>query len=638
MDGRAESVEWVRSTATAHLGKQRARRRFVRAASISLATLVAMGALVRLVAPRYVEHRVRAALARSGFPEAEFEVARVSLGAIELTAVDLGPTSGVTVERAQLSFDLADLRAGRVDTITLRGGTLHPRHLASHLGARRDRPRRPSRRSRLPFARGVIEDGRVLVAGRALPVAGEVVPTADGGVELELGSLIGGAAAELRATLSRGPGGDWQARGTAAAHRPDRGDHLRAELRYSGGALSASAELERAELKLPVSGRPARAKDLRASAHLELVGERVTRAELEASAASAERAGSSLRGVRLELSATGTASGDAFDLELSGALEADSARRGAARARGLRARLHGRGGGDRHGLERGDGTLELRARSLRPAGTELALRGVRVHLPVALGARALAGSASAAGVWWQDRRLGSARGDWSWRRGRLKLDARARLAGDTFGHARAQLRRSRGGALRIAGAELEAFGGTLRARPFSIRRGQKRASLVLAATGLDLARLVPRISRGRADGRGRIGGELMATLGWAGRPELRIDRAHLRAAGSGRITIRDRAVIARLVAATGREPLRDLGERLAAALGDFAFFDLELDLPPRAAAPSRLLRLHLRGRGVKVQQELDLTVNLRGLGRVAERALDLWLAGEPPLSQLGAST
>lgn len=139
----------------------------------------------------------------------------------------------------------------------------------------------------------------------------------------------------------------------------------------------------------------------------------------------------------------------------------------------------------------------------------------------------------------------------------------------------------------------------VRARGLSVTR-------VLAATG----------AAGHIKGTGMLDGEIAVQLdskNWV------LRRAEIHTRGPGQLRLVDAAWRARVAGAESRYQRGDYGElafhRIAGALSNFRYTKVALAFPARRANAD--LRVELAGRGIRVAQELDITINLRGARMLA---------------------
>jgi len=171
--------------------------------------------------------------------------------------------------------------------------------------------------------------------------------------------------------------------------------------------------------------------------------------------------------------------------------------------------------------------------------------------------------------------------------------------------------------------QVNALGGTVRTSTWSPPPGDGRLGIVLS--DIDLAQVLPLVSRRRLNGTGRLDGELAVEIAPGAPRPLRVRSGSLVTRGGGRLTTRSSRLVASL-ATRARLPLdqalvRLVRERIARALADFDYSRLDLDL-----APSRghlTLRADLQGKGHQVPQELSLVLYARGVDLLLDPLLNL---------------
>lgn len=164
--------------------------------------------------------------------------------------------------------------------------------------------------------------------------------------------------------------------------------------------------------------------------------------------------------------------------------------------------------------------------------------------------------------------------------------------------------------------------GTISAAPFTLVLDGTPAHARLSLEGIDLERWLPTVSRGKLLATGTVDGKLdlrVATTDWS----LSIGAGRLRSRGSGRLWFHDEQLLADLVTeylprATSMSDA--VARRLLAALADFDYDSLSVELFDRPDHPD--VRLLARGRGHRVPQEVDLTVNGSGVRAFVCAALD----------------
>jgi dicarboxylate transporter DctA-like protein len=134
---------------------------------------------------------------------------------------------------------------------------------------------------------------------------------------------------------------------------------------------------------------------------------------------------------------------------------------------------------------------------------------------------------------------------------------------------------------------------------------------VIHAHDLALHRVLGSFARGHADGSGALDGELALRLAATG---ASLQRAMLHARPRGTVQLSDPAWRAQVSAsATGFA----LHQRIAATLADFEYGRLAAVLHPEGSDPD--LQISVQGHGKQIAQDLDLTINLRGLRSAARR-------------------
>jgi hypothetical protein len=159
-------------------------------------------------------------------------------------------------------------------------------------------------------------------------------------------------------------------------------------------------------------------------------------------------------------------------------------------------------------------------------------------------------------------------------------------------------------ALRLAGGHAGALGGELSIDPVAITPGAA-SHLVVHARAIRLEQLLALIGKGYVVGAGPLDGEATIELA-PGRTT--IVGAALRARTPGVLRVVDKTW---RDYALGAIPDFAIHRRIAGALADFDYGRLTAVLGPPGADPE--LRVELHGRGRAVDQELDLTINLRNV-------------------------
>lgn len=158
-------------------------------------------------------------------------------------------------------------------------------------------------------------------------------------------------------------------------------------------------------------------------------------------------------------------------------------------------------------------------------------------------------------------------------------------------------------------AVASAYGGTLTLDPLVI--DDAGSELTIHARGLDLARVFRAVGHGHVSGTGSVDGALALRLD---SQRAVVDHASFRSR-AGTIRVLDE----RLAGRVAQQSKLAVHERIAAALRDFQFDQLSVELAPRETNPE--LRVALRGRGRRNHQELDIAIMMRGVRLAAQRLL-----------------
>lgn len=188
-------------------------------------------------------------------------------------------------------------------------------------------------------------------------------------------------------------------------------------------------------------------------------------------------------------------------------------------------------------------------------------------------------------------------------------------------------------------------GGTIAADAFRIGPRVESITTVVHLDGASLEPWLPLVSRGRVTGAGRVDGQLHVRLDLA--PRLALDvRGQLRARDGGvlrvgrdpatRAVVREHAAVVGRAAGEGAQAAVE--DRIVEALEEFAFDELALRFVPAGAEPApetpapgapevpeqgaeTTLRVHVAGKGLRVQQELSLDVAFNGFDSVVDLLL-----------------
>ena len=168
-----------------------------------------------------------------------------------------------------------------------------------------------------------------------------------------------------------------------------------------------------------------------------------------------------------------------------------------------------------------------------------------------------------------------------------------------------ELRAHRAGAAwTLDAGRSQALGGELTVEPIDAAVGRP-LDLVIHVRGVDLHRVLASFAHGRADGRGALDGEIAIRIAGTG---ASLQHAALRARPRGTLQLSDPAWRSQASAsATGLA----LHQRIAATLAEFEYLRLAAVLHPAGSDPD--VQITTAGRGKRIAQDLDLTINLRGV-------------------------
>lgn len=186
--------------------------------------------------------------------------------------------------------------------------------------------------------------------------------------------------------------------------------------------------------------------------------------------------------------------------------------------------------------------------------------------------------------------------------------------------------RGEGSEVEIASMEAAALGGRVRLEPFRMDWAAPVLDLGVAVEGVHLGRLLRALTDRRASATGEVDGRVALRVRLGERRRVELGPGRLSARRPGRIRIGrgtlealDEARLSTLVEGEWIE------RRVLAALADFEYRRLVVELDE--VAGTRRLRAHVLGRGLRVAQELDLTLNVRGIQPLLDQALRLWPTG-----------
>ena len=176
------------------------------------------------------------------------------------------------------------------------------------------------------------------------------------------------------------------------------------------------------------------------------------------------------------------------------------------------------------------------------------------------------------------------------------------------------------GAVPALRAEVRGLGGSLRTSIWTPHRGR----LEVAMANVDVARILPLLSRTRLRGTGRLDGELSLEVQPGSAQPVRVRSGRLTTRGGGRIITRSTRLTATLAARASdsldQTVARLIRERIGRALADFDYSRLSIDLAPRGEQLA--LRADLRGRGHRVPQEISVVLRARGVESLIDPLLN----------------
>ena len=187
------------------------------------------------------------------------------------------------------------------------------------------------------------------------------------------------------------------------------------------------------------------------------------------------------------------------------------------------------------------------------------------------------------------------------------------------------------GAFEVERAALALGGGQLWTSPFVFDPSDIDLRVTVFARRISLQRWLPVVSRKKARGSGVVSGQVAFRLRTEPQLQVTIDRGHLRAEGRGHIAVADRPALRRALQryaqdfdTTGAGTSEMIENRIVGALEDFGYRTLEATIV--RTEDGSLLRLVTAGRGRRVPQELDLSVNVTGFDNLINPAIRAWLA------------
>jgi hypothetical protein len=544
--------------------------------------VVAVGsglAIERYVVPAVVEMQLRGALADAGFPTARYRAVELGFHHVRFVGASLG--DGLELGDVTVDTGLATLWGRRPERVAIHGARIAAAALAP---AASHRANRVSRARPLPRLNLQLDDCELDVAGARIAIAGTIAidPTRPIAGELAArASVIAVAGVEARGVVA-----DVTAPGDGSVAASWHADLATTDPRVAltGARVHGTSSGDLARLAFDVTGEldaahvrtgPARLDEVHVpfALHGAVAGGHFTLAprgglEIHASALELALAGGPLRATAPVLTA---AAGLAWPRVLTW--------------RAVR-------------------TCWRDACFDHPSGT---LAGTRAGMRHVVRWRAISAS-------WAGTRVSAPSGtsdlDPSWSRGVHEL-AWARAAGPgplALGAGSARVRSARG-YLAIARASAAALGGKLELAPVTL--GARGATpIAVHVRGVALDRLLDTLGSSHVRGTGTLDGELALRLDRGG---LDLAGGRLFARGAGRLELGDLGALAATAGVTSPVS-RTVRERIVAALASFAYTQLSAVVQPDLA-----VQLTVRGRGRRVPQDLDVTVNLRGVRDAVHR-------------------
>ncbi len=198
----------------------------------------------------------------------------------------------------------------------------------------------------------------------------------------------------------------------------------------------------------------------------------------------------------------------------------------------------------------------------------------------------------------------------------------------TAGPGTAQLRLDAPHHIAVRDMEAKLAGGNCRAAPFSFDWEAPDVPLRLALRGVDLSDVLNAATKGRVRGSGRLDGTLAFRVKLGDERRLVLGPSRLSAREPGRLQVADLAELAspRVSDLDAVIQGRIVQQRVLGALSDFRYRQLVLTVDETTG--TRRVRARVVGQGVRTPQELDVTLNLRGIQPLLDHALRLWPSGE----------
>jgi hypothetical protein len=615
-------------------GSHRARRW-----SIAVAGLLAGAAVVHHVVPALVAHRIEAMLAAHGFPAARVAVSGLGLDHLRLTGVSLG--DGLELGAIEIDAGISALWRPRIHQITIRGAELSAAALDDLALCGTAEPA-----GSLAFDVVRIDDAALVLGGARIAISGTVAP--------------GVPSVDLTAVSDAVPLGPAVARDVhASLHDAGAGLRACAAGRVGAAAVEVCAALPRSFGAL----RNLRAVDaswtaaadgwqLDGRGTLAWAGGVELRGHVDLTAPALHTGGALVRSASVAADVAGSLSALHFDVRGIAQAEQLELRERAAitTARGVRVPFVGR-------LALVDGALRAtprwpvvataRGASIRTADAvvelvEPSFAAFDADRTVAIDAhlaptRALRWSASAARIGGAELRAPSGTlvarrtlrwraADARWAGGRVRDPAGTVEFSTSTRYTATWTAITGPGPIELGAGELRAhrsqagwsldegraraLGGELVVEPATAVH-DRPLDLVIHARNLELHRVLGSLARGHADGSGALDGELALRITDAG---ASLQRAVLSARPLGTLQLSDPAWRAQVSASVTGFALH---QRIVATLADFEYLRLAAVVHPEGSDPD--LQITVRGHGKRIAQDLDLTINLRGIRSAVRR-------------------
>lgn len=165
-------------------------------------------------------------------------------------------------------------------------------------------------------------------------------------------------------------------------------------------------------------------------------------------------------------------------------------------------------------------------------------------------------------------------------------------------------------------------GGELEAAPFRFAWKAPDVPLDLRLRGIDLKNVLEALTKGRITGQGKLDGRVALRVKLGDERRLSLGDGHLISRGSGGLQLHIQPEEASRE--LGLEDLVDgsfLRRRVIGAMEDFEYRSLTMNLSDEG---TKHVQARVVGRGKRMPQELDLTLKLRGIQPLLDRAIRLW--------------